>query len=141
MSTSTMVGSSCFFVLLPQNRSVELPTHFDDYDVDGDPDHRDVLDAVLEMVNRRKVSAIPAARAPPPKKAFENYSGNVIPYEELKIQEKIGHGSFGDVHSALWNGKTQLSCPYQPFGRGLTQGLFLSTFPDTSDGQKSGFFS
>ena len=27
---------------------------YDDYDVDGNPDHLDVLEAVLEMINRQK---------------------------------------------------------------------------------------
>ena len=93
----------------PQNRSVELPTHFDDYDVDGNPDHRDVLDAVLEMVNRQKVRKSVDFQAPKPK-AFENYEGNVIPYEELDVKEKVGHGGFGDVHIAKWKGKMGTNC-------------------------------
>ena len=35
-------------------------------------------------------------------RAFENYTGTVIAYEDLKIKEKIGHGGFGDVHLAQW---------------------------------------
>ena len=35
-------------------------------------------------------------------RAFENYTGTVIAYEDLKIKEKIGHGGFGDVHVAQW---------------------------------------
>ena len=87
----------------PQNRSVELPTHFDDYDVDGDPNHRDVLEGVMEMVNRLRARES-VESAPPRAKAFENYDGDVIAYEDLVVKEKIGHGGFGDVHVALWNG-------------------------------------
>ena len=87
----------------PQNRSVELPTHFDDYDVDGDPNHRDVLEGVMEMVNRLRARES-VESAPPRAKAFENYDGDVIAYEDLVVKEKIGHGGFGDVHVAMWNG-------------------------------------
>jgi len=87
------------------NRSVELPTHFDDYDVDGDPNHRDVLEGVMEMVNRLRARESVESAAPRAK-AFENYDGDVIAYEDLVVKEKIGHGGFGDVHVALWNGAT-----------------------------------
>ena len=90
-------------LLDPQNRSVVLPTHFDDYDVDGNPDHRDVLDGVIEMFNRQK--ARKSVEAQPRANAFENYTGEVIDYNDLAVNEKIGHGGFGDVHVASWNGK------------------------------------
>ena len=92
-----------------QNRSVELPTHFDDYDVDGDPKHRDVLEGVMEMVNRLKARKSVEAAAPRAK-AFENYDGDVIAYEDLVVKDKIGHGGFGDVHVALWNGNNFKRC-------------------------------
>ena len=86
-----------------QNRSVELPTRFDDYDVDGDPNHQDVLEGVIEMINRQKArKSVDAPKA----KAFEKYAGEVIAYSDLEVKEKIGHGSFGDVHLALWNGNS-----------------------------------
>ncbi|XP_059146659.1 calcium-dependent protein kinase 6-like isoform X2 [Physella acuta] len=35
---------------------------------------------------------------------IEKYKGNVIPFEELELKKKIGHGGFGDVHLAEWKG-------------------------------------
>ena len=38
-----------------QDEAAPTPARFyDDYDVDGNPDHLDVLEAVLEMINRQK---------------------------------------------------------------------------------------
>ena len=85
----------------PQNRSVKLLTRFEDYIVDGDPNHRDVLEGVIEMINRQKArKSVDAPKA----RAFENYAGEVIDYKDLVVKEKIGHGGFGDVHVALWKG-------------------------------------
>ena len=32
------------------------------------------------------------------------YDGQVIPFEEINLGKKIGHGGFGDVHFAKWDG-------------------------------------
>ena len=85
----------------PQNRSVELLTRYEAYIVDGDPNHRDVLEGVIEMINRQKArKSVDAPKA----RAFEKYAGEVIAYSDLVMKEKIGHGGFGDVHVALWKG-------------------------------------
>ena len=85
----------------PQNRSVELLTRFEEKIVDGDPNHRDVLEGVIEMINRQKArKSVDAPKA----RAFEKYAGEVIAYSDLVMKEKIGHGGFGDVHVALWKG-------------------------------------
>ena len=85
----------------PQNRSVELLARFEDKICRGDPNHRDVLEGVIEMINRQKArKSVDAPKA----RAFEKYDGEVIAYSDLVMKEKIGHGGFGDVHVALWKG-------------------------------------
>lgn len=36
--------------------------------------------------------------------AIEDYTGNVIPFEELQLGRKIGEGGFGEVYFAKWHG-------------------------------------
>lgn len=35
---------------------------------------------------------------------LERYEGTIIQFEEINLGKKIGHGGFGDVHFAKWNG-------------------------------------
>lgn len=36
--------------------------------------------------------------------SFQRYDGKVIPFEDLIVEERIGSGGFGQVHSGMWRG-------------------------------------